>query len=237
MKVMSSKNVIKIITDLSKFEERVDEIVGTTSYDQVKHAVAELKNTLTAYSDDVVALCAPQIGLNLRLFAVKTANKQIKVFLNPMVISAEGLHLSREINASLKGKEYIIPRKDKIHLAYQEIDGRANSETYTGVYAEVIQQMVEMLDGILLCDYGLEIDEDFDKATEKQRQAIIAMYLNHLKNNYAELKSEIDNTPELKVINENIDFMTRLLSGEIKPVDDKGNIVDTFKPKTDEVDK
>ena len=43
-----SNYVLKIITDLTKFQNRVDEINGATSYDAVKHTVADLKRTLIA---------------------------------------------------------------------------------------------------------------------------------------------------------------------------------------------
>ena len=158
---------IKIITDVEAFQERVSEITGENTFNEVSRAVSRLKRAL--YQDrNSVALCGPQIGENLRIFVVKTAGREsdkFKVFLNPMIVSSEGMHLSREKNDSFPGKEFIIPRKNKLHLAYQTVDGHVSSETYTGAYAEVVQQMVEMLDGITLEDYGLELDESFDKAT------------------------------------------------------------------------
>lgn len=227
---------IKIITDAEAFQERVDEITGENTFDEVSRAVSRLKRAL--YQDrNSVALCGPQIGENLRLFVVKTAghnSDKFKVFLNPMIVSSEGMHLSRETNDSFPGKTFIIPRKNKLHLAYQTVDGHVSSETYTGAYAEVIQQMVEMLDGITLEDYGLELDESFDNATKAKKQEIISTYLEVLKIDSKELHDEIQETPELKALDDTIRFMTGVFDGSItpiNPVDENGNPVELKKEK------
>ena len=152
-----------------------------------------------------------------------------------MVVSSEDkIHLSRETNASLRNKQFIIPRKDTIHVAYQEPDGHVNSETYTGPYGEVIQQMIEMLDGILLSDYGLDLDdvggpEAFDKASKEDKAQLVQMYLESLKEGSSSLTTEIESDEDLKKINDSIDFLTEYIKGDIKPVDKEGNIVEPKK--------
>lgn len=231
---MSNKSyVVKIVDDVSKFQDRVDEILDNKLYEDVKHTVSMIKERLKV-DKDLVALCAPQVGVNLRLFVVKTSGANMdkfKVFVNPMVVTGEGLHLSREVNASFKGKQFIIPRKDKVHVAYQTTDGHVDSETYIGVYGEVVQQMIEMLDGITLFDYGFDLDdvggpEAFDKASKEEKEQVIQMYLDTLKEYSSDLKTEIDSNPELKKINDTIEFTSKMLSGEIKPVDKDDNIVE-----------
>ena len=219
---MKKTDIVKIVKDLNAFNERVDEITAEVSYGRVKNCVSRLKRALYEHKD-IAALCAPQIGENLRLFVVKTArteNQRFKVFLNPLIIKQEGLHLSREISASIPGKEFIIPRRNSIHVAYQEEDGKINSETYVGAYAEIVQQMIEMLDGITLADYGLDLDDIggpkvFDKAPKKQKVELIAAYIEYLKSLSKEFAQEIDNSPKLSAFNKHIDFMTDVLSGKI----------------------
>jgi peptide deformylase len=220
-----------IRTDLSLFEERTDEITSKTSYKDVKEAIAILKNELHR-EKDLVCLCAPQVNKQLRIFVVKNANNVYKAFLNPMIVNAsKEMHLSRETNASIPGKEYLVVRNNTIHLAYQQPDGRIDSETYTGVYAEVIQQMVQMLDGVTLEDFGLELTKGFDKASKADKQTIIQMYLESLKQYSATLSSDIENNPNLKLLNDTINFNTKYLNGEIIPLDENGNEV---LPKVDE---
>lgn len=221
---------VTIITDLdSTTFDRVDEIDSSTSHKAVMDCIHELKHKL-CIEKEVVCLCAPQMGFNLRLFVVKGANRDYTAFLNPMVVNKEGLHLSRETNPSFPGKTFIVPRYDKIHVAYQTPDGHVDSNTYTGAFAEVIQQMIEMLDGILLTDYALDLDDvggvaEFDAATPEDKQSVIEMYLNHLKANFKALSAEIDANPEMKLLSDTIKFNQGLLDGSIVPLDKEGNEV------------
>lgn len=225
-----TNSIIKIITDLNQFSERIDEITATTSYEEVKNIISKLKKALRQ-NPDVPALCAPQIGSHLRLFVVrlnKSNDASFKVFLNPLIVSSKGLHLSREKCASIPDSEFIVPRKSEIHVAYQESDGHVNSETYIGAYSEVIQQMIEMLDGITLADYGLNLDDvggpqKFNKAPKKQQAEVIQMYLQILAETSEELRNEISASPDLKLLNDTIDFMTGMLDGSITPINSSKN--------------
>ena len=233
---MKNYKHINIIQDPNAFEERVDEITNDVSYDTVKHTIADLKRALYA-NPDCAALCAPQIGVNLRLFVVKTAkseNQRFHVFLNPLIVSSEGLHLSRETSLSFPDKQFIIPRKNKVHVAYQKEDGKIDSETYFGAYGEVVQQMIEMLDGITLADYGLDLDDvggykAFDRASKKLQVEMLAMYLESLKVDAATLSTEIEESPELKNLNDTIEFMTGMLKGDITPIKETSDLSSTKK--------
>ena len=221
---MKSLDVINIVTDSKAFEERVDEITAETSFEDVVKCVSKLKQALYD-NTEAAAICAPQIGYDLRLFVVRTARselKRFKVFLNPMVVSSEDLHLSRETNLSFPNKQFIIPRKNKIHVAYQTEDGHVEAETYFGAYGEIVQQMIEMLDGITLADYGLDLDilggpDVYDKAPKTQKTKLLALYLENLKIESDTLKEEIESDPHVKYLNDTINFMTGLMTGQIVP--------------------
>ena len=230
---MSKKKFIKVITDLSKFEERTDEILGSKDpigqLKEIQSTIVDLKNVLRDNRDNV-CVCAPQIGSNLRLFIVETAETsnvkgKYKIFINPMIVTSEGIHLSRETNLSLPGREFIVTRYDKVHVAYQDEMGHFCSETYVGSYGEVVQQMIQMLDGITLVDVGLEVDNDFDNASDKDRQTIIQMYIDSLKNKTEKLTKEIEADANLKNLNDIIKMQTGLLTGNIVPLDSEGNPV------------
>lgn len=238
---MESK-VIKVNSEeecLNLFNERVDEIVSNSLelYKEVKDTVSILRNELCINSD-FTALCAPQVGKKLRLFMIKDAHKKYQVFLNPLIVSkSHKIHLSLEKNASLDGC-FLIPRANEIHLAYQTVDGHVCSNSYIGAYAEVIQQMVEMLDGITLYDYGLNLDdigglEAFNSASEEERTKVIELYLDNLKKYNNQMKELIESDPQLKLLNDTIEFNTNYILGNIKPIDKDGNIVE---PKKKEVE-
>lgn len=226
-------NILKIVDDPTKLNEPVSEILGDVDYDKIKHVVNDIKDTIKA-NKDLTALCAPQIGEPLRLCCIRFADNKIRAFLNPMIVRHKGLHLSKETNASFKGKEFIVPRYDELDLAYQEVDGRVEANTFKGVPAEVIQQMVQMLDGILLTDYALDLDdvggpEAFNKATDEEKQQVISLYLETLKKQSAQSSAEIESNAELKQLNDSIEFMKGYILGDIKPVDKEGHIVEAVK--------
>lgn len=212
--------LVQIVKDLSCFNERTDEIGSEISYEYVLEAISKIKHYLNS-NRDCPALCAPQIGYKLRLFVVKK-NKEdslgggkFDIFLNPIIVSKKDFHLSRERNESIIDKEFVIPRYNEVHVAYQEKDGKVNSKSFIGAYGEVVQQMVDMLDGLTLSDYGLEVGEDFDKASKEDKAKIIQLYLDYLKTISKNLQDEIEKTPELKTVDDTIKFMTGVLDGSI----------------------
>lgn len=220
------KNRIK--TDLNRFNERQDEIGSTADSKYIKETINILKSELRQ-NKDLTCLCAPQIGKNYRLFVVKTADKTYKEFLNPMIItSSKERHLSMEQNPSFPNKTFICWRHDNLHLAYQKENGEVSSETYKGPYAEVIQQMVQMLDGVLLSDIALDLDdvgglEAWNSASQDEKIEVMQMFSEHLKLESKSLNKEIKENPELKLIDDNINFQTQYLKGEITLLDKEGN--------------
>lgn len=211
---MSKPYLIKIETDLNKLHDIIDIIQKNTSYEHVLHVVSDLKDTMYAHKD-LVALCAPQIGDKLRLFCIKFDNGDIRTFLNPLIVHSSGLHLSRETNASIPGKEYIIPRNDIVQVTYQTVDGHIDSVKFEDYASEMVQQMIQMLDGVTLDMYGLEVLDGFDIADVETRKEIINMYLDHLQKLNDNLQKEINDTPELNRLNKAIDFLTNVNLGKV----------------------
>lgn len=213
------KNRIK--TDPNLFTERQDEISPTSDKKYLKETINILKSELKQ-NKDLVCLCAPQVGKKYRLFVVKTADKTYKEFLNPMIVtSSKQRHLSMERNPSFPDKTFICWRNDNLHLAYQKENGEVSSESYKGPYAEVIQQMVQMLDGISLRDIALDLDdvgglEAWNEATQDEKIEVMKMFSEKLKTESKQLNKEIEEDPNLKLINANIDFQTHYLKGEVK---------------------
>ena len=217
-----SKYTLKIITDLEKLHERVDEINLVDEQKVAKRIVKELKDTLKA-NKDLVALAAPQLGYNYRIFCIKFADNKIQAFINPMISKTEGLHLTREACPSITAKEFIVPRYDRIITIYQELPLKNQSNKFEGPAAEVFQQMINMLDGILINDFGLEVFPEFDKASKEEQDEVINWYIDQLKATNENFQQEIENDKELKQFKDATDFMTKVALGEItiEPVEQK----------------
>ena len=142
--------------------DRADEVqLGNPKYmDQINTVIQDLKDTLRA-NKDLVALSAPQIGENMRIFCIKFARGDIRAFINPLIITRKGIHLSRETQIGYNGPEYIVPRHNDINAAYQTPVGAKEVNSFLGTVGEVFQQMIEVMDGVLIEDYGLIILPEF----------------------------------------------------------------------------
>lgn len=202
----------KIITDLEKLSGRADEINVAKNGKLVQETNIQLKRIIR--ENNLTALSAPLIDKPYRLFCVKF-NDAIKCFVNPMITKAEGLTLSREKCECFPNKEYIRPRNTKIMVMYSTPLGKIESVQLVGKAAIVFQHQVDHLDGLLLPDVGLEVDEDFDNGTDEEKEEIINMYLESLDIKKKTLDKEIENNEDLKKMRDSIDFMTDLQTGKI----------------------
>ena len=121
--------------------------------------------------------------------------------------------MSREECCSVEGT-YIRPRNSKIEIMYQTPLGKTSSATLVGYAAKLFQHHLDHLDGILISDIGLKIDQDFDDATEEERSQIIDMYLDSLDIKKNEIQTSIENDPESKKISDAIKFFESVDKGE-----------------------
>ena len=191
---------------------RCDEIDIRKKNALMREVNHELIDTLKAHPD-MLALSAPQIGYNARIFAVRF-DTNIKLFINPILTQVKGLSLSRETSPSIPNKEFIRIRHNDITIMYQNPVGKIDTRRIVGKAATIIQQMIDNLDGLLLSDVGLEVLEGFDEAPEEERQQIINMYLESLELTSKEIHKDIDNDEDIKKINDASKFIQSVQSGE-----------------------
>lgn len=210
----------EIIKDPKAFLDRCDEV----SLDNPKEAplieqtIQDLKDTLRA-NTDLVALSAPQIGAKMRLFCIRFKNGDIRAFLNPLVITRKGIHLSRENQIGMSSTEYIVPRSNEVQVAYTTPVNVHELNAFLGVVGEVFQQMLDLLDGTLLQMYGLEIIPEFDEASEEEKKAVIDFYLKDLSEKDKQLDEVIKNDPEVHDLAQAINFTTLYSLGKIETIE------------------
>ena len=219
-----SNYVLKIVEDKDKLRVRSDETnLGVVLSTQVKHVIKEIKQTLKA-NKDLVALSAPQLGYNERIFGLKFANNDIQIFINPAIIRTEGNHLSREKSIGMNSDtEYLIFRPEKTFISYQTVKSQPDKcemNKLEGFASDVFMQMNDLLNGVLIEDVGLEVLPGFDEASDEEKQEIIDMYIEHLKEIQNSVNEAIkkDSDSETARLNRNIEFMTKLQLGEIETV-------------------
>lgn len=205
-----------IITDLNELDKlgRAEEIDIVKENKLMREIVASLKRTMR--KNNLVSLSAPALGYNKRIFCIDFSDKEIKTFINPVVTKLEGIELTREICSSIPGKEFIRPRNSNIDVIFQTPTGVIKSLSFKGLAAHVIQHEIDHLEGITLADIGLEIDSDFDEATEEERVEVLQLYLDSLDITKENLINEFQQDDELKKEYEADKFMEMLATNKIK---------------------
>ena len=209
------------ITDVEELSQSSIEVDIKKDNKKMREIISELKKRME--EDNLTALSAPQIGEKYRIFCIeftekkgKKTNKSIKTFINPVVTGIRGIVVDREADICIPDKQFIIVRNNDLSLLYQNPLGNPISQKFSGKSSAVIQMMVDHLDGVLLSDLGLEIDERFDEATEEEKNELIDAYLKSLDLYKKEVDKDIDNNKDLKSMKDAIDFIQSVRNGETK---------------------
>ncbi|APS00273.1 peptide deformylase [Pajaroellobacter abortibovis] len=110
----------------------------------------------TMYSASGAGLAATQIGKPLQLFLVDTAEEHqksdLRTFINPVILSKEGVINSTEGCLSFPGARVNIDRAASIVVQAQDRQGNAFELTASGFLAIAIQHEYDHLTGTLIID-------------------------------------------------------------------------------------
>lgn len=204
----------RLIKKVDKLSTRLDE------FNVLEHAdeCTELTHSLTEYlekHEDIPGIAANQLGYTQRAFAIRFKDG-VQVYFNAMITHMKGLHTSVESDPSIPDRQFLVYRSDEITLNYQTGSGSYESSSYTYKDAgDLIQHLVQLTDGLLISDFGMEVFDDFLSATDEERQEVAGMYLEHVQSRSKQLQAEIDADPEAKRIQDAISFITKAAAGEI----------------------
>ena len=207
----NEKYVVEIVTDYEALSDRCDEFDLRKGGADVQDTILKLKNTIRKHN--LNGLSANQIGVDKRILCLNF-NNDIRTFINPIITRVEGHELSRETCSSIPEKTYIRIRNTRVWVTFQTPLGKIDSVELNGFAARVMQHHIDHLDGLLLNDVGLEIFEDFDAASEEERQAVIEMYLDSLDMTAKDLENSLDADEEGKKLHDAVKFMESVRKGE-----------------------
>lgn len=217
----------EIITDVEKLMIRSDECDVRKNSKAVRATVIDLKETMKEKS--LPALCGPQIGIPMRVIMLNI-DGSYKALCNPFISNADGFTLSRESDPCFPDKQFIVPRYNKVTVQYTNPLGKIESKVLLGLGAYLLQQCVDHLEGILVEEIGMEVDEEFDNASEDEKAEVIKFFMESLDIRYKDLQEEIEADPEAKKLNDAIKFMQAKERGEIE----FGDTVTIVKEKEEE---
>lgn len=200
-----------VITDYDVLSEISEEIDLRKENNLARETTLDLKHTMQ--KNEYAVLAAPQIGVKKRIFCINF-NGDIRTFCNPMYKNVGRLVLNREKCPSIPGKEYFRFRHDDVELVYQTPMGKIECRKFTGMAAYVVQYAVDMLDGLLISDVGLEILDGWEELSEADKNSVIDDYIQSLDLTRKEVKKEINENKELKQLSDAIDFIESVKKGE-----------------------
>lgn len=132
---------------------------------KIKNLIKDMKDTLNVQKDpEGVALAAPQIGKNLRIFVAKYKSFE-RVVINPEIIKIEKAddtgakkNSKKEILEGCLSLPYYygpLKRAPKITIKYLDQKGESITETFTGFHAQIVMHEIDHLEGILFIDHLL----------------------------------------------------------------------------------
>ena len=206
--------VKEIITDTEQLSNWCVEIDPVKEGKLAQEIILSLKATMR--EKNLQSLTAPQIGYDRRILCLRFGDNDYRTFINPSIDNNSGITMSRESCSSIPNKEFIIPRFSKIRLYFVTPLGKIEQANLVGRAAYVFQHAMDHINGILVSDIGLEIDELFDNATDEEREEVLKMYVESLDLRQKELTKEISETKELKDIDDAIKFMNSVKDGSTK---------------------
>jgi peptide deformylase len=130
---------------------------------KVSEAVSIFDDTLRQLADRMVVLmreakgvglAAPQVGRNLRLFVVNATGQpeDTRIYINPVLIDAEGSEEGEEGCLSLPGINVDIVRSKSIRIQARDLTGQPFEQFDTGYLPRIWQHEFDHVNGVLLTD-------------------------------------------------------------------------------------
>jgi peptide deformylase len=109
-----------------------------------------------------IGLAAPQVGITKRLFVCEIENHSITL-INPSITNANGQTEMIEGCLSLPEVQVNVTRSDRLCVYGRNVKGHKTRFELTGLWARVVKHEMDHLEGILICDYGENLQTEKDK--------------------------------------------------------------------------
>lgn len=146
---------------------------------ELEKILKDMKDTLI-HEDDGVALAAPQIGINKRIFVIASkvfnqnndSQEKIKdmICINPELVKiSKDKKLMHEGCLSVRPLYGDIRRASRATLMAQNEDGEYFEIKGSGLLAEIFQHEIDHLDGILFIDNAINIKDGIPRKLDSQK--------------------------------------------------------------------
>lgn len=134
---------------------------------EVKNFNGELASLLddmkvTVRAEDGAGLAAPQVGVDIRAVVIDVEEGFFEL-VNPEIYYEKGEQTGPEGCLSVKGKQGIVTRPEKVKLVYRDRYGRKHKLTAEGFFARAVCHELDHLDGILYIDKAVNVVDISDE--------------------------------------------------------------------------
>ncbi len=111
----------------------------------------------TMYEAPGIGLAAPQVGVMKRLLVmdcIKDGPAEPMVLINPQVIwASEDQTVYEEGCLSIPDQYADVKRPAEVQVRWTDLDGQAQEQQFSGLWATCVQHEIDHLDGKLFIDY------------------------------------------------------------------------------------
>ena len=134
---------------------------------EVKNFTGELASLLddmkvTVRAEDGAGLAAPQVGVDIRAVVIDVEEGFFEL-VNPEIYYEKGEQTGPEGCLSVKGKQGIVTRPEKVKVVYRDRYGRKHKLTAEGFCARAVCHELDHLDGILYIDKAVNVVDISDE--------------------------------------------------------------------------
>jgi len=129
--------------------------------------------TETMYAENGIGLAATQVNAHIQLLVldVSDTRDQLKVYVNPQVISSSGEQNCEEGCLSVPGVYAEVKRAGNIRVRAQDVQGQTFEEDLSGLHSICLQHEMDHLQGKLFVDYLSPLKRQMvRKKLEKQKK-------------------------------------------------------------------
>ena len=145
--------------------------LGMIPSPEIKDIISRMKKALND-TDDGVAIAAPQIGENVRIFAVspkifEDPSQEHLIYINPKIIkSSKKKHWVDEGCLSVRWKYGQTHRHQQATVEALSENGEKFVRQGSGLLAQIFQHEIDHLDGIIFTDHARHVKE-YDPQEQK----------------------------------------------------------------------
>lgn len=214
----------EIIKDVQKLAMGAEPLQFLTSQgverEEGEAIVMAIKAAMAA-DETILALSAPQLGFNFRIFCIRF-NDVIKTFINPIVTKKANYSIKPETFISMPGKEILITRPEEVTVVYYTDEFKYEENKLLGAAARLFDQQCQLLDGIVPADLGLVSDVEADgslaELSEEEIAQVTDIYKQYIQLKTEAMQKEIKENSELEKQYNSLRFTEKVINGQANVV-------------------